>query len=100
MMLGTAQAANALEISAETDGTCKLKNESAGKVIYRGDCCIKQTVQKDMTVWSIKMGSADPMLFAGKGTHYMHGPEDVSFSDHGNSDTFAWGDFALKVKEH
>jgi hypothetical protein len=99
MMLGATQTASAREISAETDGTCKLSNVSVGKVIYHGDCRIKQTIKKDTTVWSIKMGSADPMLFAGRGTHYMHGPEDVTFSDRGNSATFAWGDFTLKVKE-
>jgi hypothetical protein len=93
------QSANAREISAEADGTCKLKNESVNKVIYHGDCRIKQTIKRDTTVWSIKMGSAEPMLFAGRGTHYMHGPEDVTFNDRGNSAVFAWGDFTLKVKE-
>lgn len=45
------------------------------------------------------MGSGDPKLFAGRGTHYMHGLEDVTFRDRGNCATFAWGDFTLKVKE-
>jgi hypothetical protein len=99
VMLAGIQTANAREISAETDGTCKLKNERADKVIYHGDCRIKQTIKKDTTVWSIKMGSAEPMLFAGRGTHYIHGADDVTFSDRGNKATFAWGDFTLKVKE-
>jgi uncharacterized lipoprotein YehR (DUF1307 family) len=93
------QTASAREISAEGNGSCKLTNVRVGKVIYHGDCRIKQTVKRDMTVWDIKMGSADSMLFAGRGTHYMHGGEDVTFSDRGNSATFAWGDFSLKVKE-
>jgi hypothetical protein len=93
------QSASAREITAEADGTCKLKNEKVNKVIYHGDCHIKQTVKKDTTIWAITMGSAEPMLFAGRGTHYMHGPEDVTFSDRGNSGIFAWGDFTLKVIE-
>jgi uncharacterized lipoprotein YehR (DUF1307 family) len=97
-IIGT-QATSAREISAQADGTCKLTNVKVSKVIYHGDCVIKQTIRKDMTVWSIKMGSAEPMLFAGNGTHYQHGPEDVTFSDRGNSAIFAWGDFTLKVKE-
>jgi hypothetical protein len=99
VMLAGTQAASAREITAETDGTCKLKNEMVGKVIYHGDCRIKQTVKKDTTIWEIKMGNAESMLFAGRGTHYMHGPEDVTFSDRGNSAIFAWGDFTLKVIE-
>ena len=93
------QSASAREITAEADGTCKLKNVKVNKVIYHGDCRIKQTIKHDTTVWDIKLGSAESFLFAGKGTHYMHGPEDVTFMDRGNTGTFAWGDFTLKVKE-
>ena len=99
VMLAGTQAVSAREITAEADGTCKLTNERVNKVIYHGDCRIKQTIKRERTIWDIKMGSADSMLFAGSGTHYMHGPEDVTFSDRGNSATFAWGDFTLKVKE-
>jgi hypothetical protein len=99
IMLAGTQAASAREISAETDGTCKLTNVRVGKVIYHGDCRIKQTIKRDTTVWDIKMGNADSMLFAGRGTHYMHGGEDVTFSDRGNTGIFAWGDFTLKVTQ-
>ena len=99
VMLVSTQACSAREITAEADGTCKLTNVSVDKVIYHGDCRIKQIVKRDMTVWDIKMGDADSMLFAGNGTHYQHGPEHVTFKDRGNSAIFAWGDFTLKVKE-
>jgi hypothetical protein len=99
VMLAGIQSATAREISAEADGTCKLKNEKVDRVIYHGDCRIKQTIKHNRTIWSIKMGSAEPMLFAGSGTHYQHGPENVTFRERGNTGTFAWGDFTLKVKE-
>jgi hypothetical protein len=99
MMMGASQFVSAREIAAQAEGSCKLKNEKVDKVLYHGDCRIKQTVNKDMTIWAITMGEAEPMLFAGKGTHYQHGPEDVTFHDRGNSAIFAWGDFTLKVKE-
>jgi hypothetical protein len=99
MVLAIGQSVSARDITAEADGSCKLTNEKVGKVFYHGDCRIKQTVKKDMTIWDIKMGTAESMLFAGNGTHYQHGPEDVTFHDRGNSAIFAWGDFTLKVKE-
>ena len=99
MMLAVSQSASAGDITASTDGTCQLTNVKADKVIYKGDCTIKQTIKKDMTVWEIKLGEAEPFLFAGNGSKYMHGPEETTFKDHGNTGIFSWDDFVLKVKQ-
>jgi hypothetical protein len=98
MLLANAPAAYAgHDISAKTGGYCTLTNMRVEKTLYDGHCTIKETINKHDTIWSIKMGDAEPMLFAGNGTHYMHGPEEVTFHDRGSSGTFTWGEFRLEV---
>jgi hypothetical protein len=87
------------KITGHTTGQCKLKNVNVGKVLYKGDCTIKQTIKNNETIWSITMGDSEPFLFAGNGTKYMHGPEETTFHDKGNSGVFKWGDFRLDVEQ-
>jgi hypothetical protein len=67
---------------------------------YDGRCTIKQKVGDKTTVFDIRMGQADSFLFAtGDGVHFMHGPEEVTFTDHGSWAVFRWSDFRLEVHE-
>ncbi len=81
--------------------TCKLTNVAAGKALYEGKCRVTQEETKYNTVFTIKMGSAEPFLFAGKrgSTAWMHGAEETHFTDLPNGGIFKWGDFALVVAE-
>lgn len=62
-------------MSTETDDHCILANVKVDKQLFNGDCTINQIITKDHTIWQINMGSAEPLLFAGNGTDYKHGPE-------------------------
>lgn len=84
----------------QTGGQCTLTNVAADKVLYDDDCTIKQTIKNDgQNIWEIQMGDAESFLFAGKDGQYMHGPEEVSFKDHGDTGVFKWGDFKLVVEQ-
>jgi hypothetical protein len=92
------------DISGTADATCRLVNTQHDKDLYNGDCTVKQTIKNDQdgkrTIWDIKMGSAQSFLFAcSPDGQCMHGPEEVRFKDQGQSGTFRWGDFKLKVVE-
>jgi hypothetical protein len=82
-------------------GTCKLVNTNADKVIYDGDCRIKQeNTDYGSTLYTITLGSADPFLFAcpkKTPTKCQHGPEDTRLEQRGSKATFQWGDFKLRV---
>lgn len=81
--------------------TCKLTNTSANKALYEGRCTVTQSMSGANTVFSIKMGSAEPFMFAGvRGQkNWMHGPVETQFTDLPNGGIFRWGDFALVVAE-
>lgn len=96
---GLSLTANAGE-HGQTTGQCTLKNVAADKVLYDDDCTIKETIKDDgEIIWDIKMGDAESFLFAGKDGEYMHGPEEVTFKDHGDTGVFKWGDFKLVVEQ-
>ncbi|MGA7877376.1 MAG: hypothetical protein WCA08_17080 [Desulfoferrobacter sp.] len=91
---------NGFNLQGRTSGHCKLSNVNAGKELYNGTCTIKESVSGKTTVYEIKMGSAEPFLFAtSDGVTWMHGPEEVKFRDRGHTGIFRWGDFRLEVDE-
>ena len=49
----------------------------------------------------MKMGSAEPYLFAGQrgDSNWMRGPERVQITDLPNGAIFRWGSFALVIAE-
>ena len=81
--------------------TCKLTNTAASKTLYEGSCKVKQSMSGNNTIFSIKMGDAEPYLFAGvRGQkNWMHGADDAQFSDLPNGGIFRWSTFALVVAE-
>jgi len=93
-------AQSGFKLQGRTTGHCKLSNVKAGKEIYNGTCTIKESVSGKSTVYEIKLGSAEPFLFAtSDGVTWMHGPEEVKFRDRGHTGIFRWGDFRLEVDE-
>ncbi len=90
---------SAMAAVSET-ATCKLTNVAAGKTLYSGKCRVTQEETKYNTVFTIKMGSAEPFKFAGKrGSSEWYGTEPTHFTDLPNGGIFKWGDFALVVAE-
>lgn len=81
--------------------TCKLTNTAASKTLYEGSCRVKQSMSGNNTIFSIKMGDAEPYMFAGvRGQkNWMHGAEDTQFTDLPNGGIFRWSTFALVVAE-
>lgn len=81
--------------------TCKLTNTVASKTLYEGPCKVKQSMNGNNTVFSVKMGDTEPFLFAGvRGQKkWMHGPEEAQFTDLPNGGIFRWSGFALVVAE-
>jgi hypothetical protein len=81
--------------------TCKLTNTSAGKALYEGPCKVTQSMSGKSTVFSIKMGGAEEFLFAGVPgqDNWMHGPDEVQFTDAPGGGIFRWSTFALVVAE-
>ncbi|MBK8907430.1 MAG: hypothetical protein IPM60_05890 [Rhodospirillales bacterium] len=47
------------------------------------------------------MGDSAPFLFAGKRgqSNWMHGPEEVEFTDAAAGGIFRWSDFVLAIAE-
>lgn len=82
--------------------TCKLTNIAVNKTLYEGPCTVTQSPGSgNNTVFSVKMGTAEPFLFAGvRGQPiWMHGGEEVRFTDAPNGGIFRWSDFVLVVAE-
>ncbi|MFQ6537813.1 MULTISPECIES: hypothetical protein [Aphanothece] len=91
-------------VSAQTfreRATCKLTNTAAQVALYEGPCKVKQTMSGENTIFSVKMGKTEPFLFAGvRGQKtWMHGPEEVDFTDLPNGGIFRWSTFVLVVAE-
>ena len=81
--------------------TCKFTNTAAGKTLYDGPCTVKQSASGNNTIFSIKMGDSEPFLFAGvRGQkNWMHGADNVQFTDAAGGGIFRWSTFALVVAE-
>jgi hypothetical protein len=81
--------------------TCKFTNTAAGKTLYEGRCTVKQSASGNNTIFSIKMGDSEPFLFAGvRGQkNWMHGADNVQFTDAPGGGIFRWSTFALVVAE-
>ena len=81
--------------------TCKLTNTQANKTLYEGGCKVTQSMSGKNTVFSVKMGSGEPFMFAGvRGQkNWMHGAEDTQFTDLPNGGIFRWSTFALVIAE-
>lgn len=81
--------------------TCKLTNTAADRSLYEGPCTVTQSQRGNNTIFSVKMGNAEPFLFAGvRGQkQWMHGAEETQFTDLPNGGIFRWSTFALVVAE-
>jgi hypothetical protein len=80
---------------------CKLKNVAVGKIIYDGQCKVTEELTSYGALFSIKMGSAEPMKFAGpvNSSKWLHGAEDVHYTNEAHKAVFKWSDFKLVVKD-
>lgn len=89
------------ELAGRTSGHCKLINVEAGVQLYNGRCSIKESSsQYSSRIFEIKMGSAEPYLFAtADGRNWMTGAERVRFEDRGHTGIFRWADFRLEVDD-
>jgi hypothetical protein len=105
-LIGVAVAVSLASVaSAQTfreRATCKLTNTAQNKSIYEGPCIVTQSPGSgNNTFFSVKLGNAEPFLFAGvRGQrNWMHGAEEVQFTDAPNGGIFRWSNFALVVAE-
>ncbi|MEE4173100.1 MAG: hypothetical protein V2I57_02490 [Xanthomonadales bacterium] len=89
------------ELAGRNSAHCKLINVEAGVQLYNGRCSIKESSSRSSSrIFEIKMGSADPYLFAtSDGRNWMTGPEEVRFEDRGHTGIFRWADFRLEVDD-
>lgn len=85
---------------AET-ATCKLTNTAHSATLYEGSCTVTQSMSGNNTVFSVKMGEAEPFMFAGvRGQKdWMHGPDEAQFTDLPNGGIFRWSTFTLAIAE-
>ena len=81
--------------------TCKLTNTAVNKSLYEGPCTVKQSASGENMVYTVHMGTGEPFKFAGvRGQRtWMHGAEQVQFTDLPNGGIFRWSTFALVVAE-
>ena len=81
--------------------TCKLTNTAESKTLYEGSCKVTQSMSGSNTIFSVKMGDTEPFMFAGvRGQkNWMHGPDEVEFTDLPNGGIFRWSTFALVIAE-
>jgi hypothetical protein len=103
LALGTLLAGGAVAQSFSETATCKLTNTAANAALYEGPCAVTQSQSNytDNTIFSVQMGNSEPFLFAGQRGQpiWMHGPEEVQFTDLPNGGIFHWSTFALVVAE-
>ncbi len=106
LVLGTAaamafaSAVSAAELTATETMRCKLTNVAKDVALYDGACTVTQEVSGSSNIYTVNMGSAEPFKFASSdGKQWMHGPEEVQFTDLGKGAIFKWADFALAVAE-
>lgn len=87
--------------SISEKATCKLTNTEANKTLYEGACKVTQSQSGVNTIFKVKMGSAEPYLFAGQrgNANWMSGAERVQFTDLPNGAIFRWSSFALVIAE-
>lgn len=99
VVVSFASSASAQEFSEVA--TCKLTNTAESKTLYEGACEVTQSQSGNNTIFSVKMGDSEPFMFAGvRGEKdWMHGPEEVDFTDLPNGGIFRWSTFALVVAE-
>jgi hypothetical protein len=69
-------------------------------VIYNGACKITQEAKDYGALIAVRMGGADPMLFAcRRDGSCMTGPTEVRMRDRGNGEaSFRWEDFRLNIE--
>ncbi len=106
LILGTAaavafaSAVSAGGLKATETMRCKLTNVAKDAALYDGECTVTQEINGSSNIYTVKMGSGEPFLFAtSDGKTWMHGPEEVQFRDLGKGGIFKWSDFALAVAE-
>jgi hypothetical protein len=94
-------AASASAQTLSEHATCKFTNTAASKTLYEGPCKVTQSESGRNTIFSVKMGDAEPYMFAGvRGQkNWMHGPDAVQFTDAAGGGIFRWSTFALVVAE-
>ncbi len=101
LTLGLLLAGGAFAQSFTGAATCKLTNTAENVAIYEGACTVTQSQRGENTIFEVRMGDSAPFLFAGKRgqTNWMHGPEEVKFTDAPGGGIFRWSTFALVVAE-
>ena len=88
-------------ITAGESATCKLTNVAKNVAIYEGKCHVTEELRGNSIIYTIDLGASEPFKFASGdgGKTWLHGPEDVQFTDLGKGGIFKWSDFALSVAE-
>lgn len=103
LAFGVVLASGAFAQSFSENATCKLTNTAKNAALYEGACTVTQSQSdySDNTIFSIQMGNSEPFLFAGQRgqPNWMHGAEEVQFTDLPNGGIFHWSTFALVVAE-
>jgi hypothetical protein len=92
--------ASAAGLKIGETANCKLTNVTKDVALYDGECQVTEEITNTSTIFTVKMGSAESFMFASAdGKHWMHGPEEVEFTDLGQGAIFKWSDFALAIAE-
>ena len=94
-------AVSAAGITVGESATCKLTNVAKNVAIYEGKCHVTEEIRGNSIIYTIDVGASEPFKFASGdgGKNWLHGPEDVQFTDLGKGGIFKWSDFALVVAE-
>jgi hypothetical protein len=101
VLVSLACAGSASAQSFKETATCKLTNTAANAALYEGACTVKQSMNGNITIFTVKMGNTEAFKFAGVvgQSDWMHGPEKTKFTDLPNGGIFRWSTFALVVAE-
>ena len=99
--VGMLLASGAFAQSFTGAATCELTNTAENAKLYEGACTVTQSESGENTIFEVKMGDAELFLFAGKRgqANWMHGPEEVVFTDLPGGGIFRWSTFALAIAE-
>ena len=99
MFAGSAFADSSVKVKSEAD--CKLINTNKDKVLYEGDCTVKETAGPDGNEYVVKLDNGDKYRIVetddGYTVHTPDGTKNATMKDKGQKGVFKWGNKKLVV---
>ena len=99
LLLAGSAYADSAKVKSEAD--CKLTNTKKDKVLFNGDCTVKETATSSGSDYVVKLDNGDKYRFeetsSGYTVHTPNGDKHATMKDKGQKGVFKWGNKKLVV---